>query len=257
MKGVVYVPAEQPSAFVGQTPRRVPLGDGVITAPRVREVADLHFHATDAPGPWGVVRIVTLLLWFAAQMGCLLALVAWMASRTTRIEPASPAGAAGAGADAATQQLAVALRALAAAQPSLRLQSHDGGRWTVDSPQPEGRSHRVELRVVQQRGELRVREVSRARGAAPASAEEATMRQPGVPILDAARPDAQRVWSLQWAATVIEAEKLPVGPFSPTTGLPSPAQTARAAANPEALMRLLAALALPRGLAWQPTLARP
>ena len=214
------------------------------------------FYATDAPGPWGVIRIVTLVLWFALHMVCFVALVAWMASATTRIEPAGSAGSVGvAGADAATRQMAIALRALATAQPSLVLQCADSGSWTLDSRQPEGRAHRVELRVVPQRGELRVREVSSAHGAAPATADEASMRQPGMPIVDASRPDAQRVWNLQWATTVIEAGKLPVGPFSPTDGLPSPAQTGQAAADPEALMHLLAALALRSGLTWQPTLA--
>lgn len=212
------------------------------------------FWATDAPGPWTLPKILTLILWFVAHLALFVGLIAWLASATTRVEPAVPAAA-----EAARQRFAQALELLAAGEPRLALHGQ-GPAWELDCTQAEDRLLRIQMRLDASDATqvaLRVREVSTAAGAAPANADEASMRSLGDPIHDATRPDAQRVWSASWAATVLEPEKLAALRFEPASDRPSSATLAAAAAHSETLVHLLAALALRAGLAWQPTLARP
>ena len=83
------------------------------------------------------------------------------------------------------------------------------------------------------------------------------MRSLGDSPFDPTRPDAQRVWSASWAATVLEPQKLAAIAFEPASERATAATLAAAATNGETLVHLLAALALRAGLVWQPTLGRP
>jgi hypothetical protein len=81
------------------------------------------------------------------------------------------------------------------------------------------------------------------------------MRGQGEACTDATRPRATRVWNRRWQATAIKPQRLTALRFD--AGSPLPADLAAAAADPEATVHLLAALALRAGLVWQPTLGRP
>ena len=82
------------------------------------------------------------------------------------------------------------------------------------------------------------------------------MRATADPYFDPARPQAQRVWSRTWQTTVLLPEKLAAAAFDVGAAEPA-AHAAQAAREPEAVVHLLAAMALRAGLRWQPTLARP
>lgn len=208
------------------------------------------FVATGAEGPWNAWSIAALVLWFFAHLGSVVALIAWLASATTRLNSgvASPAAAA---------RFEERLHELSRRGSVLVLRELPDRRWIIDCPGPEDRTHRIEMRLDGARREVRVREVVGADRAAPANADEASMRGPGDHWFDPARPDAGRIWNRKWQATVIKPQGLNALQLEPGATLPAAAELSRIAADPGAVVHLLAALALRAGLAWQPTLARP
>ncbi|MFN0186599.1 MAG: hypothetical protein ACKVQR_22535 [Aquabacterium sp.] len=214
----------------------------------------LSFWVTDGDGRWDAAAIASLVVWVLAYIAGFCAMVFWMAAGTTRIDAdvARPAAAA-------AGRMADALQALRALQGPAHMPrvtvGPEPGRWNLETAQPGGRIHRVELRLDAARGVVRVREVVSADGAAPANADEASMRTIGDAPFDPARPPAQRVWSRQWQATVIEPHRLGDIPFDADALLPA-AAALQAANTTDAWMHLLAATALRAGLSWQPTLAR-
>lgn len=211
------------------------------------------FYATEADGVWDWKPIVGLVSWFIALAVGFLVLVLWQASASTRID-----SGAGVGAAAAARRMADALRAVSGIERRLTVcRGTDDRDWTIDHSTDDDRVHRIELRIDEITGTLRVRELTTAAGAAPDSESEASMRGPGEPWFDPARPQAQRVWSKSWAATVIEPHRLPAVPAEMGSAIPTAAAWRAVVGRGDELMHLLAATALRAGLHWRPTLAQP
>lgn len=174
--------------------------------------------------------IALVLLHAAALVGA----VFWLASATTRIAP--PAGTPRLPADrllAQLQQLPIVMR-----------RDATSAAWIVEHgfEADEARSHRILLDLDAGRGMVFVREQLGASGARPRDADEASMRRPGDPLLDAARPDTQRVWARVRQASIINPDQL--ADDAPAT-------------DPDTLVRQLCARVLRCGWVWQPVLARP
>jgi hypothetical protein len=167
---------------------------------------------------------------FATVVGA----VFWMASATTRIAP--PVGTA----RTPPEQLLAQLQAL---RIGIRRDTASPS-WIVDHrfEAGEARSHRVLLDIDASRGTVFVREQVGASGASPRDADEASMRQVGDDIVDAARPDAQLVWSRCWQASIINPDQL---------------AAAAPANDPDGVVLQLCALVLRCGWVWQPVLMRP
>ena len=169
------------------------------------------------------------------HFGALVGAVFWLASATTRVAP--PIGTTRLTPDvllAQLQALPMIVMRRDAASPA----------WIVDHTfeADEARSHRILLDLDAQCGTVFVREQVGATGARPRNADEASMRRVGDEMLDAARPDAQFIWTRSWQASVINPDQL--------------ADTAPAK-DPATLVRQLCALVLRGGWVWQPVLMRP
>lgn len=204
------------------------------------------FAAADASGPWTAVTVSALVACALVHAAGFVAFIVWASEAATRVHSGvcvAPAAAAAA--------MARALHTLAMLQPALEARPDAQGLcWTVrhgigPGPGP-GRQHRVELRIDPQRGELRLREFLGADATRPHDAQEASMRGPGDAAFDPARPSADHVWSSTWQAGLLNAARLRRA-----------AQAEHVAGDAEALVHLLAVLALRSGLTWQPTLRRP
>jgi hypothetical protein len=167
---------------------------------------------------------------FATVVGA----VFWLASATTRIAP--PIGAA----PTPPEQLLKELQAL----PMAIRRDAASPTWIVDHrfETDEARSHRILLDLDASRGTVFVREQIGASGARPREADEASMRRVGDDIVDAARPDAQFIWSRCWQTSIINLDQL---------AAPAPAN------DPDTVVLQLCALVLRCGWTWQPVLIRP
>ncbi|HZF81010.1 MAG TPA: hypothetical protein VEZ89_14605 [Rubrivivax sp.] len=96
------------------------------------------------------------------------------------------------------------------------------GEWLIDSTQAgAGRFHRVLLNIDQTRCEVQVRERESVSGAAPRNASEASMRTVGDQRVDAARPDAQRIWSRRLMATIVVPERVAATHCTSKPAMPS------------------------------------
>lgn len=129
--------------------------------------------------------------------------IAWLASAMTRIAPApgrSPLGAALLG-----ERLADLARRL-----GVPARCDGAHRWQIDlSPMAApGHAQRLLLDIDEARREVIVRERAGAAGARPRDADEASMRTPGEPAFDPARPDAQRVAYTSVQATQLTSARL-------------------------------------------------
>lgn len=176
----------------------------------------------------------------------------WLAAFTTQIAPEATAAAAS-GATLARRILS--LRALGLpldvreTAPARELEIS----WFPTSQ--AGRRHVVRLRLDDARREVAVHERLHADGAAPADADEASMRSPGEPAFDPARPDAQRVWLRTVQTTMLDAQRLRDVPLAlqderaAWTGPGAPALP-----DTDTLMAMLAAIVTRSGWAWQPRL---
>lgn len=176
----------------------------------------------------------------------------WLAAFTTQIAPQATAAAAS-GATLARRILS--LRALGLpldvreTAPARELQIS----W-LPTGQPE-RRHVVQLRLDAADRTVAVHERLQADAAAPADADEASMRGPGEPAFDPARPAAQRVWLRTVQTTMLDAERLRDVPLALQderavwTGAGAPALP-----DTDTLMAALAAIVTRSGWAWQPRL---
>lgn len=173
----------------------------------------------------------------------IVAAVVWLASFTTRIDPA--AGAMPSGIETLRKRIASLAETIGQQCAMHAARPHE---WMLYLREPEagGRIHRVRLDIDQRRRAVAVREFVSASGAAPRNADEASMRGPGDAWFDPTRPDAEAIWSRTWQSTMLE-----------------PAQLARAAlqlgrnqieppVNGEKLVTLLAVVVTRSGYAWRP-----
>ena len=176
------------------------------------------------------------------------ALLVWhLAWLTTRLEagPAAPVPA---------DLLAQRLQALLAASPEWRLAPGEAAHeWLVDSTEASAeRSHRVLLNIDETRREVQVRERESVTGAAPRNASEASMRTIGDERVDAARPDAQRVWARRLMATILAPERVAATALRIEAGHAQ--LVGRIGGESESLLHVLAALITRSGYAWQPVM---
>lgn len=182
----------------------------------------------------------------------------WLAAFTTQIAPEGAAEGAAAPASPATLLRRIAsLRALGlpldvretapAPAQGLQISWHPTGR-------PE-RVHVVQLRLDAAGRAVAVHERLQADGAAPADADEASMRSPGEPAFDPARPAAQRVWLRTVQTTMLDDQRLREVPLA-LDGDRAVWTRAGAPALPDtdALMACLAAIVTRSGWGWRPRL---
>ena len=185
-----------------------------------------------------------------------LALLAWAAARTTRLEPARAT---------TPTELALLQRrlaALAGAGAPLVLHAQDATRTEVELMVDVSgeRSHRVVLRAEPGARCVRVLEQLAAAAAAPLG-HEAPMRRPGDPLVAASRPPVQRVWGRVRQTTIVDAGALAAWPLrvqgAEVQGAdlrPSGWDAADAEARGRMGVALLAGVVLASGWAWQPQL---
>ena len=200
------------------------------------------------PGPGMALAIGFALLHLVA----FLLAVRWLAAFTTQIAPQTAAPPADRG--TLLRRLA-SLRALGlpldirvpAAPHELQLAWQPTG-------QP-GRRHVVRLCVDESTREVVVHERLQADGAAPADADEASMRSAGDDAFDPARPDAQRVWLRTVQTTMLDAARLRDMPLvlrGEQVAWAGPG--APALPDTDTLMAALAAIVVRSGWAWRPRL---
>lgn len=190
------------------------------------------------------------LLWFAlVHVIVFLAMVVWLASFATRIDPAGHVAPVGA------DVLRRRLESLAAAIPSVAMGGAERDRWIVDlrAQEPEGRTHRIVLQVDEGRREVRVREFLGAAGAAPADHEK-DLRAAGEAWFDPSRPEAQAVWSKTLQSTMIEPDRLERAPLKLDMDRAELLEGGGGLIDGEALVTLLAALVARSGYVWRPQL---
>ena len=188
---------------------------------------------------------------FLVHMGVFVLAVLWLARLATRIE-AQP-GAAMVGSALLGQ------RFQSLAQSMLPVDVTAGrtaGEWLVAIRFSPGvpRSHRVRLTVNEAARLVRVRERLGARGAAPADADEASLRSIGDAWFDPARPQAQRVSGITLQATMIEPARLAATCVALDGGQATLLAPAAADLDPDGVIALLAAVVTRSGYVWQPEL---
>lgn len=184
-----------------------------------------------------------VLLHVAVFLGAVL----WLAAATTRIDAAPGV------APVAPGLLVARLQSLAALGLPLQVAPGEGtGEWVIDllGDADPARAHRVLLTIDPAAGGVQVRERLGASGAAPRSADEASMRAPGAPAFDPARPPARRVWARVAQATMIEPQRLAAVRLR---WAPEGVAAAEAGGrDAESLLTLIAAVVTRSGWRWQP-----
>ncbi|RPI43463.1 MAG: hypothetical protein EHM59_15335 [Betaproteobacteria bacterium] len=206
----------------------------------------LLFWASSHPGGglWLIVLVVVHVL-------AILLLIVWLASFTTRIAAAPGLAPVG------SLRLGRRIASLDSADGAISSRpGRTATEWLIDLRllQGQARSHRVRLEVDDARGAVRVQELVGARGARPENAAERSMRSPGDPAFDPARPDAQAVWARTWQSTVIEPERLAATATEFKDDRVAYTLAPDRPQDAEAWIVLLAAVVIRSGYAWQPRL---
>lgn len=211
----------------------------------------LLFWSLDGPTQPGIG--MALALAFALLHAAVFVLaVMWMGAFTTRIEPA--AGTPVASTAALVQRLA--------ALPSLGLPldlhadpAHHRLQFAWSPNGVNAQRHHVTLSLQPQTSQVEVLEQLRADGAAPADAEQASMRAPGDPFFDPARPEAQKVWLRTVQSTMLDGERLAAAPVALVGDqLAWRGPAARTLPDTDTLMACLAQIVVQSGWSWAPRL---
>lgn len=261
--GAWLVASERASAPVAAIVSTLPLALAVLLVLRPdpddrQYVAKLFACLMFGPtlvGGWGATEpsAIGAAAWPFALGGALLHVAAivggvvWLGTLATRVAPA-------AGVNMVDASL---LRGRLLALPALGVPAF------VSSPSPEelvidyrfadaSRSHRVTLLVDAPRRRVRVFERTGASGARPADADEASMRGPGGPRWDPARPQAQRVSGATWQTTMIDPGRLATVAPSFDGARVSLSVERADALDPEDVVTLLCAVVTGSGWVWQP-----
>ncbi|WP_457419210.1 hypothetical protein [Roseateles sp. P5_E7] len=121
------------------------------------------------------------------------------------------------------------------------------------SPSPR-RSHHITLHIDAQRGCVLVHEKLGIDGDAPQDADEASMRGPGDDLADAARPDAEMVWSSTRQATMVVPSRLATVPLQLQSRHADLPAGYAASLDGEGVLTALCALVTRSGWRWQPRL---
>lgn len=174
----------------------------------------------------------------------------WLAAFTTQIAPEAMAAPAS---PAALLRRLASLRALGL---PLDVRETAPAHALEIAWQPTGqaeRTHVVQLRLDAAERAVAVHERLQADGAAPADADEASMRGAGEPAYDPARPQARRVWLRTVQTTMLDAGRLHDVPLA-LDGDRAVWTRAGAPALPDTdtLMAFLAAIVTRSGWGWRP-----
>lgn len=202
--------------------------------------ASSHEHA----GLW-------LLAFVAVHVAAFLALILWLASLATRIEPAQ--GVAPVGEETLLRRLA----SLARRSGPLRLVPapvRSRIQFDLLAGERAERSHRVILDVDAAHRAVSVRERLGAHGAAPRDESEADMRTGGEPWFDPSRPEAQRAWTRTLQSTMIDPERLDRVELRIELDRVDFEWPAAGPPDGDAVMTLLAATVTRSGYSWRPRL---
>jgi hypothetical protein len=119
-------------------------------------------------------------------------------------------------------------------------------------PPDPARSHGVFMRLDTTRRCVHVAERLGAAGATPQDADEASLRRVGDPLLDAARPQAQRVWGMTRQATLIDPHRLAALMQLMAARGVARAATDATALDAEGTLTLLCAVVTTSGWDWSP-----
>jgi hypothetical protein len=184
----------------------------------------------------------------AAHMLFFVGLIVWGGSALTQV-PALAGSVA-----VAPQALSDRLSSLARASDRLIVSAPDAGSLLFEVRLAQARSHRITLRLDTANNAVQVGEKLAADGAGPIDDGEASMGDFGASAFDAAHPDAQRVWSATWQATMIEPARL--------ANVPLQLQSTRAllpasyldSLDGEGVLTVLCAVVTRSGWHWQPRL---
>jgi len=190
-------------------------------------------HAA-ATRPW-----IFFVAWCLSMVAIFAASLCWLASTTTRVEPAAHI------APLRTEQLERRIRALAFEGSPFAVSACDElHAWQIDlALDDDARTHRVLLDLDSTAKLVRVRERIGARGARPRDADEASMRSLCDPAFDGTRPDAQIIHARTAQTTMIDPQRL---------ARIDEQRIVRADA--EELVTLLCAIVTRCGWTWQPVM---
>jgi hypothetical protein len=183
-----------------------------------------------------------------AHMLFFVGLIVWGGSALTQV-PALAGSVA-----VAPQALSDRLSSLARASDHLIVSTPDAESLLFEVRVARKRSHRITLRLDSENNAVQVGEKLAADGARPLDDDEASMGDFGESAFDATRPDAQRVWSATWQATMIEPARL--------ANVPLQLQSTRAllpasyldSLDGEGVLTVLCAVVTRSGWHWQPRL---
>lgn len=175
-------------------------------------------------------------------------LVFWGGSALTQVPALAGAVAV------APRTLADRLSSLARIGDRLIVSTPDADSLLFEVRTAQRRSHKITLRLDARKLAVEVGEKLAASGASPIDDDEASMGDFGESAFDASRPDAQRVWSSIWQATMIEPKRL--------MGVPMQLQASSVllpaayldSLDGEGVLTVLCAIVTRSGWGWQPRL---
>ena len=228
---------DRASGLARLTAQQVPVPDAAPASP--------VGHDTPSPRlpqwPFYTGAVVTHMLFFVG-------LIFWGGSALTQV----PALAGSVAVPAGT--LIERLGSLARLSNRLIVSTPDAHSVLFEVPAAQRRSHRITLRLDADKHAVQVEEKLAAGGAAPIDDEEASMGDFGESAFDATRPDAQRIWSSTWQATMIEPARL--------AGVPLQLQAASVllpasyldSLDGEGVLTVLCAVVTRSGWRWEPRL---
>jgi hypothetical protein len=175
-------------------------------------------------------------------------LIVWTGSALTQVP------ALGGTAAVSSEALSDRLCSLARTSDRLIVSEPSPGSLLFEVRVGRRRSHEITLRLDAGKLTVRVGEKLAAGGAAPLDDDEASMGDFGDSAFDATRPDAQRVWSSTWQATMIEPTRLagvPMQLLATSALLPAAYLDSL---DGEGVLTVLCALVIRSGWHWQPRL---
>lgn len=204
--------------------------------------ADAEPAPTEPPARWPLLAGLA-----AAHALAFVALIAWAGSHLTRV--AALQGAPVASAD----ELRARLLSLAQPVGPFAITAVDGSAaLLVDASPCPRRRHHITLRL--DAGRVLVHEKLGVAGDAPQDADEASLRGPGDDLVDAARPDAQQLWSTTLQATMVLPSLLAAVPLRLHTCQAELPPGYTAALDGEGVLTALCAVVTRSGWLWQPRL---
>ena len=184
----------------------------------------------------------------AVHMLFFAALILWGGSALTQVPALS--GSAAVAADVLSERLC----SLARSSEGVIVSKPDADTVLFEVRVGPRRSHKITLRLDESSHCVQVEERLAANAAAPIDDDEASMGDFGESSFDATRPDARRVWSATWQATMIEPKRL--------AGVPLQLQASRAllpasyldSLDGEGVLTVLCAVVTRSGWHWEPRL---